>query len=55
VTVASTITKDLRIFGHDEKQTDDLVREFIRDLVPELHKASAVASSGQNIPGGPGR
>jgi len=38
VTVTSTITKNLRVFGRDEKQTDDLVREFIRDLVPELHK-----------------
>jgi EpsI family protein len=51
VTVVSTITKDLRVFGRDEKQTDGLVREFIRDLVPELHKASKIALSSQNIPG----
>jgi EpsI family protein len=55
VTVTSMITKDLRVFGRDEKQTDDLVREFIRDLVPELHMNSKLASANQNLAGGASR
>ena len=41
VTVVATITKDVRVFGRDEKQTDELIREFIKELVPELHPPSA--------------
>ena len=49
VMVASTITQGLAIFGRDERQTDDLLREFIRELVPQLHRAPNIASR-QNIP-----
>jgi hypothetical protein len=38
VTTASTITKDFRVFGTDEKQTDDLIRAFISNLVPQIEK-----------------
>jgi EpsI family protein len=38
VTVSSTITKDFRVFGRDEKQTDDMVRDFIREVLPEIQK-----------------
>jgi EpsI family protein len=40
VTIASTITKDFRVFGRDEKQTDELIQNFIRELVPQLQKPS---------------
>src|ERR1700736_2505816 len=40
VTISSTITKDFRVFGHDEKQTDEILRRFIKDFVPEVQKAS---------------
>jgi EpsI family protein len=45
VMVASTITKDFRMFGRDEKQTDQLIQSFLTDLAPKLHK-TAVASGG---------
>jgi EpsI family protein len=38
VTIASNITKDFRVFGTDEKQTDDLIRAFISNLVPQIEK-----------------
>jgi len=38
VTIGSTITKDFRVFGTDEKQTDDLIRAFIGNLVPQIAK-----------------
>jgi EpsI family protein len=38
VTIASTITKDFRVFGTDEKQTDDLIWAFISNLVPQIEK-----------------
>jgi EpsI family protein len=40
VTIASIVTKDFRVFGHDEKQTDELIQDFIRDLVPALRTQS---------------
>ncbi len=40
VTVASNITKDFRIFGRDEHQADDLMREFIKDFVPLVQRVS---------------
>jgi EpsI family protein len=43
VTVTSTITKDFKIFGRDEKQTDSLVQAFIKDLVPELQRTSVAS------------
>jgi EpsI family protein len=39
VTVGSTITKDFKIFGRDEKQTDELIQGFLKDLVPQIQKA----------------
>ena len=36
VTVASPITKDFKIFGRDEKQTDEMLQDFIRNLVLQL-------------------
>jgi EpsI family protein len=45
VTVVSTITKNLRVFGRDEEQTDRLIRDFIRDLVPYLQKGANVTAA----------
>jgi EpsI family protein len=45
VTIASTITKDFRVFGTDEQQTDDLIRAFIGELVPTLQKPNSGAVS----------
>ena len=45
VTVASTITKDFKVFGRDEHQADGLMREFIRDFVPLVQRASTVAGN----------
>jgi EpsI family protein len=45
VTVTSTITKDFKIFGRDEKQTDELLQGFLRDLVPEIQKASVASGN----------
>jgi EpsI family protein len=39
-TVAATVTEGLRRFGHDEKQTDALIQDFIKKLVPLTHKAT---------------
>jgi EpsI family protein len=38
VTVAATVTRDFRIFGLDEKQTDSMIQDFLRELVPQLHR-----------------
>src|SRR5256714_13400155 len=38
VTVVGTITKGLRPFGRSESETDELISNFIRDLVPQLRK-----------------
>jgi EpsI family protein len=38
VTVISTITKGLQSFGRSESETDELIRNFIRELVPQLQK-----------------
>jgi EpsI family protein len=37
-TVAATVTGGLRQFGRDEKQTDALIQDFIKKLVPMTHK-----------------
>jgi EpsI family protein len=53
VTVVSMITKNLRVFGRDEEQTDHLIRDFIRDLAPYLQKGSdsrAIARDSRNDP-----
>ena len=36
VTVISAITKGLQPFGRSEEETDQLIKNFIRDLVPQL-------------------
>jgi EpsI family protein len=38
VTVAGSVTKDFRVFGRIEKETDELIQNFIRELVPQLQK-----------------
>jgi len=38
VTVISSITKDLVPFGRDERQTDEMLEQFIRKLVPIIQK-----------------
>ena len=38
ITIAATVTGDYRIFGRDEKQTDQMAQDFIRQLVPLLHR-----------------
>ena len=37
-TVAATVTEGLRRFGRDEPQTDALIQDFIKKLVPLTHK-----------------
>ena len=41
VTVTATITKDYKIFGRTEKETDELIRGFIKDFVPEVQRVAA--------------
>ena len=43
VSVLSWISKDFQIFGRDESQTDELIRNFIKDLGPNLHVAHGAA------------
>ena len=38
VTIVSTITKGLQPFGRSEEETDELIKNFIRELVPQLQK-----------------
>jgi EpsI family protein len=38
VTVSGMVTKDFRVFGRTEKETDDLIQTFIAELVPKLQK-----------------
>jgi len=38
VTVGGVVTKDFRIFGRTEKETDNLIQAFIAELVPKLQK-----------------
>jgi EpsI family protein len=38
VTVVGVVTKDFRVFGRTEKETDDLIRAFISNLVPQIEK-----------------
>jgi EpsI family protein len=44
VTVAATITKGFKVFGRGEKETDEMIQGFIRELVSELQKSSNAAS-----------
>ena len=38
VTVTATVTKDFKVFGHDEAETDKMLRDFMRELVPDLQR-----------------
>jgi EpsI family protein len=38
VMVGGAVTKDFKIFGRTEKETDDLIQAFIAELVPKLQK-----------------
>jgi EpsI family protein len=49
VMVSSVITKNLRVFGRDEEQTDQMIKDFIRDLAPNLQEASGAATAGGRI------
>jgi EpsI family protein len=40
VMVAATITKDFKMFGRTEKETDDLIQSFLTELAPKLKKTS---------------
>jgi EpsI family protein len=40
VTVVGVVTKDFRVFGRTEKETDNLIQAFIAELVPKLQKTS---------------
>jgi EpsI family protein len=44
VTVTSNITKDFKVFGRDAAQTDALIRDFLKDLVPQLEQRPLKAS-----------
>jgi EpsI family protein len=45
MTVASTITKGLQSFGRSESETDEVIRDFIRALVPHLQKRTMSETS----------
>jgi EpsI family protein len=40
ITVSAIVTKDLQKFGRSEAETAKLIEDFIRQLVPVLHKES---------------
>ena len=40
VTVVSTITKGFQPFGRSETETDEMIKNFIRELVPQLQRPS---------------
>jgi EpsI family protein len=43
VTVAATITKDYKVFGRTETETDDIMQAFIKDFVPRLPGANVAS------------
>lgn len=43
ITIVANVTKDYKIFGRTEKETDELVRVFISDLVPQIQNVSLTA------------
>jgi EpsI family protein len=43
VTVVGIVTKDFKIFGRTEKQTDELLRGFMKDFVPLLRTGSTAS------------
>lgn len=40
ITVVAIVTKDYKIFGRTEKQTDELLRGFLKDFVPRTQTTS---------------
>lgn len=48
VTIASTVTKDLIPFGRSEAETDEIIRDFIRVLIPQLQTAPVKTSSSRS-------
>lgn len=46
ITVAAVISKDFNRFGRDETQTDAVVQEFVKQLVPAVHLTAPGAESG---------
>jgi EpsI family protein len=38
ITVAATITKDLKWNGRSEEETDQMIRDFIKLIAPKIHK-----------------
>jgi len=40
MTISAPITANMSKFGRDEKSTDALVADFVRQLAPKLHKPS---------------
>jgi EpsI family protein len=54
ITVASDITKGLTPFGHSEAETDQMIRDFIRQIYPAISQPSgepAVASKSEKPAG----
>ena len=43
VMISAEITKDLRRFGRDERETDLMLQEFIKLIAPKLQKPSVVS------------
>ena len=43
VTVSANVTRDFKIFGHDEKQTDEIMRDFIKNFVSQTPKISVAS------------
>jgi EpsI family protein len=44
VSVLSWISKDYQVFGRDEKQTDELLQNFIKELEPKLREQRTVSN-----------
>jgi EpsI family protein len=45
VTVISTITKGLQPFGKSEEETDEMLKRFVGELVPQLQKPAVAQNS----------
>jgi EpsI family protein len=45
VTVVSNITKGLQPLGRSEGETDEMIKSFVRDLMPELQPPSMTAAN----------
>jgi EpsI family protein len=48
VTVASTITEGLTKFGRSEKETDQMIQSFIRELFPRIVRPSALKQQAES-------